>query len=459
MDGPDFPAPPAPARGRAARRGPAARLRRADPRAQHQAVVWWAGSWDSRNSALGRLLFARDADGNVPADGRRDADRRRGDRALRGARAPTRPGASASSARRSGCRRAWAGDADGAGGAARGRAFDRDLDWRWRRTSYSDITAGALRGAGGERARGARRRRRGAAARRRRPPAPDDGDGRRCCAACRRCWRRCRSASHVGTLRAPRVRGDRLRRARPRRRARRRTSRRPRRAGASTSATRRRVVAGLRAAIETPLGPLLGGRALRDIARADRLDELDFELPLVGGDEPDRAPDARRDRRACCATTSPTSDPLAGYAERLDDPSLRQSVRGYLTGSIDLVVRLPATASRSSTTRRTGSRAPGRGADRLAPPPGRARRPRCSTRTTRCRRCSTPSRCTATCAGGCPATTPSATSPASSTCSCAGWSGRDTPAVDGTPVRRLRLAAAGALVVALSDVLDRGDGA
>ena len=35
------------------------------------------------------------------------------------------------------------------------------------------------------------------------------------------------------------------------------------------------VVAGLQAAIETPLGPLLDGARLRDIGRADRLDELD----------------------------------------------------------------------------------------------------------------------------------------------------------------------------------------
>ncbi|MEA2247791.1 MAG: exodeoxyribonuclease beta subunit, partial [Solirubrobacteraceae bacterium] len=38
-------------------------------RAQHQAVVWWAGSWDSRDSALVRLLFARDAEGNVASSG------------------------------------------------------------------------------------------------------------------------------------------------------------------------------------------------------------------------------------------------------------------------------------------------------------------------------------------------------------------------------------------------------
>jgi exodeoxyribonuclease V beta subunit len=36
----------------------------------------------------------------------------------------------------------------------------------------------------------------------------------------------------------------------------------------------------------------------------------------------------------------PPGDPLAGYAERLEDPALRPSLRGYLTGSIDLVVRV-----------------------------------------------------------------------------------------------------------------------
>ncbi len=38
-------------------------------RARHQAIVWWAGSWDSRHSALGRLLFARDEDGRVAPAG------------------------------------------------------------------------------------------------------------------------------------------------------------------------------------------------------------------------------------------------------------------------------------------------------------------------------------------------------------------------------------------------------
>ena len=103
------------------------------------------------------------------------------------------------------------------------------------------------------------------------------------------------------------------------------------------------VVGGLRAAIETPLGPLVDGTRLRDLARADRLDELDFELPLAGGDEP-------TGRMTLAAIASalrehlPDGDPLAGYAELLEDPALRSSVRGYLTGSLDLVVRLTGDA-------------------------------------------------------------------------------------------------------------------
>ena len=134
-------------------------------------------------------------------------------------------------------------------------------------------------------------------------------------------------------------------------------------APASSSATPTPSSPGCARAIETPLGPLLGGdRALRDVARADRLDELDFELPLVGGDDPT----ARRSRwprsPTCSRTHLPADDPLRGYAERLRDPRAAPSVRGYLTGSIDLVVRAARRrrrASRSSTTRPTGSAPPG----------------------------------------------------------------------------------------------------
>ena len=66
-------------------------------------------------------------------------------------------------------------------------AFDRELDWRWRRTSFSDITAGAYEARVAsepeEALRLRRARRRRAAAGRRRAPT-----ARRRCAGCRRCW-------------------------------------------------------------------------------------------------------------------------------------------------------------------------------------------------------------------------------------------------------------------------------
>jgi exodeoxyribonuclease V beta subunit len=105
------------------------------------------------------------------------------------------------------------------------------------------------------------------------------------------------------------------------------------------------VVAGLRAAIETPLGPLVGDLRLRDVGRADRLDELTFELPLAGGDlaagEVTTAAIADVLRRHLAP-----GDPLAGYADRLADPELRHAVRGYLTGSIDLALRVPGPVPR-----------------------------------------------------------------------------------------------------------------
>ena len=99
------------------------------------------------------------------------------------------------------------------------------------------------------------------------------------------------------------------------------------------------VITGLRGAIETPLGPLLGGRALRNLPRSDRLDELGFELPLAGGDTPvdQLTPDLIA--RVLHEELAP-GDPMRGYAAHLDDRGLRQGVRGYLTGSLDLVVRV-----------------------------------------------------------------------------------------------------------------------
>ena len=106
-------------------------------------------------------------------------------------------------------------------------------------------------------------------------------------------------------------------------------------------ATPEQLAEALLPVLQTSLGPLAGGRTLSDIPVSDRLAELDFELPLAGGDSigasvtlAELAPLLRRH-------LTPT-DPLRGYADRLESPELGdQPLRGYLTGSLDVVLRLP----------------------------------------------------------------------------------------------------------------------
>ncbi|MBI3225561.1 MAG: exodeoxyribonuclease V subunit beta [Mycolicibacterium cosmeticum] len=87
---------------------------------------------------------------------------------------------------------------------------------------------------------------------------------------------------------------------------------------------------------DTPLGPLAPGITLRQIGPADRLCELDFEFPLAGDDR------TLAGLGALVGRHLPADDPLACYAERLSTGALgRQSLRGYLSGSIDVVLRVP----------------------------------------------------------------------------------------------------------------------
>jgi exodeoxyribonuclease V beta subunit len=332
MDGPDFPAHRR--QHEAEQRGEDLRLAYvALTRAQHQAVVWWAGSWDGRHSALGRLVFARDAEGNVPPAGTStpsDADATARFEAL-AAEAPGCISVEPATARPAA---PWSGEPKTVAELS-AALFDRQLDWRWRRTSYSDITAGAYEArVASEPEENVVEDEEPLVA----PPAAVPHDERD---APLRAVPSLLSAMpvgvHVGTfvhrvLEATDFVAADLEAE----------------LGAHVAAVqaRRRVdigdpvaaVAGLRAAIETPLGPLLGGLRLRDVERADRLDELVFELPLVGGD----APSGRLTLAAIGAVLRehlPDDDPLTGYAERLEDPALRPSLRGYLTGSIDLVIR------------------------------------------------------------------------------------------------------------------------
>lgn len=106
--------------------------------------------------------------------------------------------------------------------------------------------------------------------------------------------------------------------------------------------TARQLAEALLPSVLTRLGPIADGLRLADIPCADRLAELDFQIPMAGGD----SPVARHATIAAIADLLerhlPTDDPLASYAARLRDPRLAgQALRGYLIGSIDAVLRLP----------------------------------------------------------------------------------------------------------------------
>ncbi len=95
---------------------------------------------------------------------------------------------------------------------------------------------------------------------------------------------------------------------------------------------------GLAAALGTPLDAGVGSYTLRELRRSDRIDELGFDLPLCGGDRPS-AEVTTADLAALFAAHVDPVGPLGGYPERLADPGLAAVLRGYLTGSLDLVWR------------------------------------------------------------------------------------------------------------------------
>ncbi len=303
-------------------------------RARHQVVLWWAGSWDSRHSPLARLLFNRDEHGDVAPSGSStptDAAMLARLRKL----AEIAPGAISVESTARGPAGLWQQPL-AAPPQLTASSFDRSLDLHWRRTSYTDITATvhdawvtsepedpliadeppapeppplAIDGA---------------------PDAEEPAEVPLSAMAV---------GAEVGTFvhrvleatdfAAADLRGELATRIDEVR------SRRVVDAGELEA-----VIGGLAASIETPLGPVLDGLRLRDFARADRLDELSFELPLAGGDQPQGTAELSR-IAALLTDFLPEDDPLAGYSRRLGDADLRQSVRGYLTGSLDLVVRLP----------------------------------------------------------------------------------------------------------------------
>ena len=288
LDGPDFPAHRDLHRDE--QRGEDLRLAYvALTRARHQALVWWVASWDSRHSPLGRLLFSRRPDGTVPAEGRTTPTDGDAEARLRELAAEA-PGCIAAERALPGPPRRWAGRAHTAAELA-AASFDRTLDHGWRRTSYSDITAAA-----GEPHVASEPEEPVVADEP--PPAPVAADPGLVAATLFDVADPSEALRTVPSLLGAMPVGARVGTfvhhvleatdfaaadldAELAARVAEELARRPVDVG-----DRAAVVAGLRAAIETPLGPPAGGLRLRDVTRADRLDELDFELPLAGGDEP-----------------------------------------------------------------------------------------------------------------------------------------------------------------------------
>jgi exodeoxyribonuclease V beta subunit len=302
-------------------------------RARHQTVLWWAASAQTRHSALTRLLFSRAEDGMVATDGaaapkdpavfaRLEQLQTQAPHAISVERAEPDLAAHWSPGLRT------AGKLDAS-------AFERSLDLRWRRTSYTDMTAASYDARVGSEPE--------------EPLVDDEPDADEPVAAS--------ALAAMPELALPALLGEmpvgaevgtfvhsvleatdfaagdlgaelraRIAEVRARR--------------AVDIGDPEQVAEGLEAMIATPLGDVVGGIALRDVARADRLDELGFELPLAGGDAPTGGLVTMDRIAAVLRETLPAGDPLAGYAARLDDPFLRRTVRGYLTGSLDLVLRL-----------------------------------------------------------------------------------------------------------------------
>jgi exodeoxyribonuclease V beta subunit len=100
------------------------------------------------------------------------------------------------------------------------------------------------------------------------------------------------------------------------------------------------------AVCRTPLGPLADDLTLETLLAQRQLRELDFELPLAGGDTPHARASGREpllgDLAGLLEQHLSADDPMRAFADRLRSPGLAaQELRGYLSGSIDLGLRLP----------------------------------------------------------------------------------------------------------------------
>jgi len=295
-------------------------------RARHQAVMWWAGTQMAAGAPLTRLLLDRDESGAVGLG----LDATPSDDAISdalGEVAARAPGRISVDTARWGEPTPLELDAEPESGLEV-RRFDRTLDRAWRRTSYSALAAGAKEHrvpVGSE--------------------VEDDlladeplaDEDERAVPEGATALQAMPAGRDVGTvihrvLEQADFTADEL----------------PAELLAHLEAAAARtgtdlgpladVATGLAAALDMPVGPVLDGRALTAIPRADRLDEMAFELPLAGGDVPSGSVTLGRLAAVLQEHLGP-DDPLRPYADVLATPGLGWSFRGFLTGSIDLVCR------------------------------------------------------------------------------------------------------------------------
>jgi exodeoxyribonuclease V beta subunit len=299
-------------------------------RAKHQAVIWWATTWESRRSPLGCLLFDGEAARSWNQDSVDAASSVRDRCNALLERAPEsivlERALIAEHAR-------WTAPPRPPGELSISE-FERTLDERWRRLSFTSITAGSYEARIAselEEATGSD----DAAEHRPLGPRAGEQDALRAVASP---LSDMPAGARVGTLlhqvledtdfTADDLVGEVSLRLAEAQRWR-----------AVELGDQSSVIDGLCDAIETPLGPLLLERRLCDLTRQDRLTELSFELPLVGGDQPEGELTLTT-VAAVLREHVAADDVLAGYADRLSDPNLRPALRGYLAGTIDLVARV-----------------------------------------------------------------------------------------------------------------------
>jgi exodeoxyribonuclease V beta subunit len=316
-------------------------------RARHRVVVWWVRAYESQHSPLGRLLMSRDGAGNVAPSATYSPNEAAVQARLR-AVADRVPGQISVERCTAYPVARWEGAMPAPGELAVAR-FERSLDRAWRRTSYSGITAGDQSDTVGSE-----------------PELPgltdepdETGDDTGAPSA----------SGSAAALRDPEMGDDEAAlRAVPSPLA---ETPRGAEMGTFVHAVLERVdfdsadltaavneavlgeqslrgtdigssehlVVGLVAALSTPLGHLVDDRSLRSFGPADRLDELRFELPLAGGDRPSGRI-LTADIARLFATSVGPGTALDGYAARLASPALASHLRGYLTGSLDLVLRI-----------------------------------------------------------------------------------------------------------------------